>query len=249
MARRRKMDKNKKALTAMMVLSVFAGALVAVTAGGASGFNVIWDNGMDYNGGTSSQNDSSGYVTLCADDFIFTEQQTVRDVHWIGNYNPAEDGDFDWEIIFYNDNGTGNQPGSVITSFYFLNAETHETYIETLGDHNWYDYSVNLPAPVELAANTKYWISIQGIGSRPPQSYWAQYNGTIMLHEALFKSEFYSYPDWTNISSTFAPVPVNMCFQLTNGKAEVPALTPTGLLALVSLLSAITAVTIVRKRR
>jgi hypothetical protein len=240
------MTKRKNAITAMMVLSVLAGTLVAVSAGGASGSNVIWDNGMDYNGGTSSQNDSSGYVALCADDFIFTEKQTVRDVHWIGSYYPAEDGDFDWEIIFYTDNGTGNQPGSVITSFYFLNAETHETYIETLGNHNWYDYSVNLPTPVELAANTKYWISIQGIGSRPPQSFWATYNGTILLHEALFKSG--GYPDWTNMSSSVAPVPLNMCFQLTAG-AEVPALTPTGLLALISLLSAIAAVAIVRKRR
>ena len=232
-----------------MVLSVLAGTLVAVSAGGVSGYNVIWDNGMDYNGGTVSQNDTSGYVALCADDFIFTQKQTVRDVHWIGNYYPAEDGDFDWEIIFYTDNGTGNQPGSVITTFYFLNAETHETYIETLGDHNWYGYSVNLPAPVELAANTKYWISIQGIGSRPPQSYWAQYNDTILLHEALFKSESLGYPDWTNISSAVAPVPNNMCFQLTSGKAEVPALTPIGLIALVSLLSAIAVLTMRRKRR
>jgi hypothetical protein len=264
------MDTRTKALTAMMVLSVLAGTLVAVSAaleptissstgeprgrhalgaspdGGVLGYNVTWDNGMNYDFLGASQNDTVyPFECLLADDFIFTENQIVRDVHWIGGYwnGPPDDGDFDWEITFYNDNGTGNQPGTVIASFYFLNADTHETYFGP-----YYNYSVDLPAPVEFAANTKYWISVQGIGYFPPQSAWAMHYDPILLHQALFKSDYFGYHEWTNSSEVWGD-PYDMCFQLTGGEAEVPALTPIGLIALVSLLSAIAAVAIIRKRR
>jgi len=224
--------------------------------GGASEYTVIWDNGMNYTGLVSSQNDTnSSFECLTADDFSFTEKQIVRDVHWIGGYvNPPIDGNFDWEITFYNDNGTGNQPGTVIASFYFLNAETHETCIFT-GGFIINNYSVDLPTPIEFEANTKYWVSIQGIGYFPPRSGWARHTSPILLHEAVLKSDDFGYPDWTSWSVFPPPVPKDMCFQLTGGKAEVPgkaavpAFTPTGLIALVCLLSTIVAVAIVRKRR
>ena len=174
----------------------------------------------------------------------------MRDVHWIGGYFvPGTDGDFDWEITFYNDNGTGNQPGSVIASFYFPNAETHETYIGPSINGIAYDYSVDLPTPVEFAANTKYWISVQSIGYFPPNGGWANHPDPILLHEAVFKSDYFGYPDWTNFTLVSeVGEPRDMCFQLTGG-AEVPTLTPIGLIALISLLAAIAAIAIVRKRR
>ena len=268
---------SRKLMTLFVVL-IFAGTLVAVTAaveptissstgefrgvqalgaspgGGVSGYNVIWDNGMNYNNMGSTQNDTNmSLVSLIADDFIFTENQTVRDVHWIGGYwNPAEDGDFDWEITFYNDNGTGTEPGTVIASYYFPNAETHETYIgPAIGGGICYDYSVDLPTPVEFAANTKYWISIQGIGDLWPQSGWAMHTDSILLHEAVFKSDYvdWNFPNWTNTSTVF-DYPYDMCFQLTSGKPKAPTFTPIGLVALVSLLAAIAALSIkIRKRR
>jgi hypothetical protein len=264
---------SRKVMTLFIVL-IFAGTLVAVSAaleptissstgefrgvqalgtspgGGVSGYNVVWDNGMNYNNMGSTQNDTTILlVSLIADDFIFTEKQTVRDVHWRGGYyGPAEDGDFDWEIIFYNDNGTGNQPGTVIASYYYLNAETHETYIGLVGSGICYDYSVDLPKPVEFAANTKYWISIQGIGDLPPQSGWAMHTDSILLHEAVFKSAYFGFPDWTNTSTVWGE-PYDMCFQLTSGKTKAPLLTPIGLVALVAMLSAIAALTIRRKRQ
>jgi hypothetical protein len=240
------MDNSKTAIIAMMVLSMLFGLLLAVSAGG---YNVIWDNGMNYTGLLTSVNDTnSSYECLTADDFSFTEKQIVRDVHWIGGYVPPIDGNFNWEITFYNDSGTGNQPGTVIASFYFPNAETHETWIFT-GGFIINNYSVDLPTPIEFEANTKYWVSIQGIGYIPPQSGWARHTSPILLHEAVLKSDDLGYPAWTSWS-VFPPYgPRDVCFQLTGGKAEVPALTPIGLIALVSLLSAIAAVAIVRKRR
>ena len=137
----------------------------------------------------------------------------------------------------------------MIASFYFPNAETHETYIgPDMGSGICYDYSVDLPTPVEFVANTKYWISIQGIGDFPPQSGWAMHNDSILLHEALFKSVYFGYPNWTNGSTVYGS-PFDMCFQLTSGKTKAPLLTPIGLVALVSLLAAIAVLTMRRKRR
>lgn len=214
---------SRKVMT-LLVVMIFAVGLVAVSAaveptissssgefrgmralgaspgGGASGYNVVWDNGMNYDNMGSTQNDTNyPFVSLIADDFIFTENQIVRDVHWRGGYYiPAEDGDFDWEITFYTDNGTGNQPGTVIASFYFPNAETHETYIGPVFSGIAFDYSLDLPTPLEFAANTKYWISIQSIGYFPPNGGWAMHNDSILLHQAVFKSDYFGYPNWTN---------------------------------------------------
>jgi hypothetical protein len=265
------MDKKKIATTAMMVLSVlllFTATAVSATlepeistsigelrgmqflesGGGASEYNVIWDNGMPFNGLRSSQYEP-GFDCLNADDFFFTEKQIVRDVHWIGGYwnfiySEPYDANFAWEITFYNDNGTGNQPGAVITSFYFPSAETHVTKIFNTSSAIYNNYSVDLPTPIEFEANTKYWVSIQGIGYFPPQSGWAYHDSPLLLHEAVTKSEYFGYPDWTNVGA-------DMCFQLTGSKAEAEAstLTPIGLVALAGLLATLAVLTMRRKRR
>lgn len=249
------MDNSKTAITAMMVLSVlvlFTATTVSATfepeisistgelsvmqfldsGGGASEYTVIWDNGMNLNGLFASQNDDFiDFDCLPADDFSFTEKQIVRDVHWIGGYwnfiySAPYDANFDWEITFYNDNGTGNQPGTVIAIFYFPNAETHATNFYSTATAIYNSYSVDLPTPIVFDANTKYWISIQGIGDVPPQSGWAYHYSPILLHEAVVKSVWFGSPDWTSISEFFSIPSRDMCFQLTSGKAEVPALTP-----------------------
>jgi hypothetical protein len=272
------MDNSKTAITAMMALSVlvlftatavsatfepeisistgeFSGMQFLDSGGGASEYNVIWDNGMNFDGMISSQNDLMGFDCLPADDFSFTEKQIVRDVHWIGGYwnfySEPHDANFVWEITFYNDNGTGNQPGAVIAAFYFLNAETHVTKIFNTSTSIYYNYSVDLPTPIEFEANTKYWVSIQGIGYFPPQSGWAYHYSPLLLHEAVAKSAYFGYPDWTNVSEFSPPLTRDMCFQLTGSKAEAeaPALTPIGLIVLVTMLSAIAAVSIQLERR
>jgi len=183
---------------------------------GAAPKAVVWDNGMWYdNGGASQYDAASGLDPIIADDFQFATDQLVNDVHWIGVYfnGPPDDGDFDWEVKFYNDFGDGTKPGATIATYTFANADVNETLIEAFSGGGWYSYSVKVPK-LYFSANTKYWISIQGIGAYPPQSGWAMHSDQILLHEAVFKSVYFGYLDWTNSSIVWGD-PYDMCFQLT----------------------------------
>ena len=179
---------------------------------------VVWDNGMNYIGLGASQNDpASGLDPIEADDFMFTQDQLVNDVHWIGGYwvqgQDPYDGNFDWEVKFYNDIGDGTKPGAVIATYTFPNAQVNETLIESTYSY-FCSYSVDLPAPLSFMAGMKYWISIQGIGAYPPQSGWGMHDDPILLHQAVFKSVYFGFPNWTNSEDVFGYA-VDMCFQLT----------------------------------
>jgi len=179
---------------------------------------VVWDNGMNYDALGASQYDSDIQLDpIEADDFMFSMDQPVNDVHWIGGYwnGPPDDGNFDWEIKFYNDDGSLTKPGAEIATYYYANANVNETWIDGVpGDVNFYSYSVTLPSTMTFGAGVKYWISIQGIGIYPPQSGWGYHESPILLHQAVFKSVYFGYPDWVNTEVVFGG-PVDMCFQLT----------------------------------
>jgi hypothetical protein len=181
---------------------------------------VVWDNGMHYDGLLSAQDDPvEGLDSEPADDFMFDVDQPVSDVHWIGGYwSPPEDYDFDWRVTFYDDFGDGTKPGAVIASWVFPNSDVNETNIYL----NIYSYSVDLPTPMTFLVGTKYWITIQGIGAYPPYSGWGYHLDPILLHEGVFRSVYWGYPDWTDQS-------LDMCFQLTyeewpNHKMHFPQL-------------------------
>jgi len=174
---------------------------------------VVWDNGMWYTAlGTAQIDAAVPFESEPADDFMFDENQSVNDVHWIGGYwnGPPDDGDFDWKVTFYADFGDGTKPGALIASWVFPNANVNETLIETM----FYSYSVKLPVTLNFLADTKYWIAIQGIGDYPPQSGWATHQDQILLHECTFRSVYFGYPDWVNGSEIW-DVPTDLCFQLT----------------------------------
>jgi hypothetical protein len=181
---------------------------------------IVWDNGMDYVSMVASQLDTVYDLDpVVADDFILTApDNVVRDVHWIGGYwnGPPDDGNFDWEIIFYEDDGTGLFPGAVYAGpFLFPNADTDETLI----DAGYFSYSVDLPSDVTFTDSTKYWLSIQGIGDYPPQSGWAVHEDPQYLNTCVFKSVYFAYPDWTQSYDVWGYY-YDACFQLTD---DLPA--------------------------
>ena len=187
---------------------------------------ILWDNGMHYSGLVSCQWDAtSGLDSLAADDFHFEVTTVISDVHWISGYwNPGEDGDFDWNVSFYMDRGDGNAPGAKIYKQVFPNAEVHETFIEEISGTLYFSYWVDLVDPIPFTGGEKYWISIQGVGAFPPQSGMAGHNDTIVLHQDVFKSVYFGYPDWVNIEEIL-DVPADGCFQLTgDGEPVVPDL-------------------------
>jgi hypothetical protein len=191
---------------------------------------VVWDNGMHYENLLAAQieSDPSGIDAEPADDFEFATDQLVNDVHWIGGYfsGPPNDGDFDWRVTFYNDDGTGTKPGAVINTWDYSNAQVNETFIEYLNPSDpdlgaYYSYSVTLPSTLTFAAGTKYWMSVQGLGDTYPQSGWAFHENPILLHQAVFRSVYFSFPSWTNTTNVIGYA-VDMCFQLTYEGEEWP---------------------------
>ena len=142
---------------------------------------------------------------------MFEEDTDVYRVFWGGGYfgcnfaDGPKDYYFDWNITFFEDDGSGYHPGDVYAGpFTIPDAEIGKSQAVVndsgVGNGLWgVGYWAWLPDPVTFNADTKYWIAIYGIDEMFPQSAWAYHNeslGGILLNEANFKSEYFGYPDW-----------------------------------------------------
>jgi len=182
---------------------------------GPRGALTIYDNGMDYSGlGASQWDESFAFDPVSADDFILTDpgNVTIDYVYWRGGYWNGDPAPFDWNVTIYDDDGTGLAPGTEIVHYVFANADTHETLIELSGTSYFFDYWVELPTPLTVTVDTKYWISCQGVGLYPPQSGFAIHE-TILNAEGVLKSVYFGFPDWTPWS-VVSPPAKDFCFQL-----------------------------------
>jgi len=192
--------------------------------------SILWDNGMHYHGFFGSQWDPAYPLDVInADDFQFDEAKSITNVNWIGGYfNPCEDGDFDWNITFYTDGVEGNIPGEVFYKEIFPNSEVHETYIgffegpEDGLDSYIFSYWVDLAEPITFNSGQKYWISIQGLGAFPPQTHWALHIPSVN-HNVFIQSNYFGWPDWTDILDTPLSFSYDACFQLVGDGDPVAA--------------------------
>jgi len=182
--------------------------------------NVLWDNwNEDYSGGIAAQHEPLGtpdrFDAFPADDFMFDENTDIYRVYWGASYfncnyvEGPKDYHFDWNITFFEDDSTGNNPGDVYAGPFILHdadiGRSWEVVNETGIDGGLYGFGLNgwLPDPVTFNADTKYWITIYGINEMFPQTGLARHTeslGGILLHEAKFKSDYLGFPEWTNIS-------------------------------------------------
>jgi len=191
---------------------------------------VLWDNGMHYYNYFGSQWDPEYPLDIInADDFQFEETTIITSVNWIGGYfNPCEDGDFDWNVSFYTDGVDGDIPGEIIYKEIFLNEDVHETYVgffegpEEIYNSYIFSYTVNLAEPISFNAGEKYWLSIQGLGAFPPQTHWALHIPAIE-HNIFIKSNYFDWPEWTDITETIVGTPCDACFQLLGEGTPVEA--------------------------
>jgi len=187
---------------------------------------VLWDNGLHYTGSIRSVwDDLWPWESLGADDFQFEETTVVTDVHWMGGYwYPREDGDFDWNVSFYMDRGDGMAPGEKIYEEVFPNAMVHETFIEEIWNGWMFSYWVDLADAVTFTGGEKYWISIQGVGNYPPDSYWGCHS-PLVDHVLVWKSPLDGVLDWTDCTELFYGNALDFSFQLTgDGEPVVPDL-------------------------
>jgi len=179
---------------------------------------LVWDNVVGVHGADGGvivavvRPDGIAYP---ADDFELSTSQNVNSVLWQGGYFQCElaqgliDYNWDWRILFWDDCGDGSHPGNEIHNWTIpsasINRELWYTWTNASNGRQYWvaNYSADLPQIVTFNANTKYWITIQGIGAYPPQACWCRHNnsvGGIKLHEAVIKAELWGYPNWTNIS-------------------------------------------------
>jgi len=185
--------------------------------------SIIWNNGSTVSGGTaaSSQKDTVyPFVSQVADDFQFTQDMLVTDVHWWGYiWNPVQEYDpMPFYIYIYADNGTGNaptgggmgDPSPTALATYFFPSVTGLP----LDANGFHEYNVNLSPSFTATAGVKYWIAIQAKFPYPPQWGWAQTSG-IQLHQAVQGFPLLGMAFWTNISPT-----IDMAFYLTGEIAQ-----------------------------
>lgn len=200
---------------------------------------VVWDNiNPYYKAAYHAQDDppeTAQWDSFPADDFQFDEE---TDVHWVWwamcywNCNYADgpkDYHYDWNITFYKDDGTGNRPGDIYAGpFTIADADifkSKEVANETGLSYGWWAayMGVLFSEPVTFLSDTKYWISIYSIGPHYPQSGWYCHNGSygypIKLHEGVFKSSQWGYPDWTDFTIVGGE-PLDMAFIL--GGEQLP---------------------------
>ncbi len=180
---------------------------------------VIWDNGGSNAGYylASSQNDAVyPFVSQTADDFMFTEDMLVTDVHWWGGFwngPPDEVEPCPFYIYIYADDGTGNAPTgagmpdpapTALASYYFPGVSGLP-----LDPNGYYEYDVDLSPPFSAAAGVKYWIAIQADFPYTPQWGWTDTDG-IHLHQATQGFPLLGVVFWTDLDPA-----VDVAFYLT----------------------------------
>ena len=190
-------------------------------------YGMVWDNGLQYHGYVPAQWDEvRNFDAYPADDFQFQDDTTVRYVNWVGGYfnTNYQQGNLDWSLAFYQDSGDGNIPGALYAGPYqFTPTMCNPVLLEDTGSNTYYQYSVELPEDVEFIGGEKYWISSWGVGTYPPQTAAAGHNDSILLHQAVYKSDYFGYSDWTDGEDvSWIGVPSDACFQLITPSLEVP---------------------------
>lgn len=217
---------------------------------------VIWDNGASNPIVASTSQFDANFSSQTADDFVLPAgpggepQWLITGIRWRGSYqdttfppdaSPPMDAQFDFNILFYTDNGTGNAPTggtgdptpTALQVDFLPNADVNETFLGTPdGSIANFSYEATLNAPFLADASTKYWLSVQSVGDRQPQWFW---NGSTsqQLHQGVIGFVPTGIHFWTNLSQVIQPNPIDLSFELTGVPVPEPttaALLMSGLL-------------------
>jgi hypothetical protein len=168
---------------------------------------IVWDNTLNYFALYRGEV-GSGVTSELADDFMFSVDQKVNDVHWIGGYwgGTAET---PWCIKFFED--AGNKPGDDFAGPFCFDWDE----ISKVPEGSYWLMNVDIPT-VTFSGGQKYWIAIYAEGSAdPPYAGWAAHLSPIILHEGLWRWPEYGYNDWTPTGTITGYGPADFAFQLT----------------------------------
>ena len=152
--------------------------------------DVIFDNGGDPVGETGHTMDTF----VPAEDFILDNDFVMTDVHFVVIDVTPEDFQTEYEYFIFSD-GAG-EPGDLIASGDAINL--------VLGDRSdftrfvWFD----LEEPVELEADTIYWLGLHAISDTSSGIGWVF--GSEGFGSQTLQSEGGTFDNWTNFNSVHA---------------------------------------------
>jgi hypothetical protein len=189
---------------------VVAGSALAINpslmAGGGgtqnvinSGRDVVWSEPVDLEGLIASSEviGSVGLETELANDFFLTADNTITLARWWGGYwnnNGCSDIGYatNWNIRFYDDGGC--VPLTALAEY--LGAFSNETNVYCQGGFYpifRYEFAVSMP----ITGNTLYWFGAQVADHVFPPQCGRVASGAVVGCDSVFKSVYFSYPDWT----------------------------------------------------
>lgn len=195
---------------------------------------LVWDNGVGYKVGMLAAQYFPGDLdAFPADDFQLTDTYNINSVFWQGGYYNTQyasgnhDYNFNWNITFFT-NAAGDKPGAVYTTYALPNASITRQFWYSTSTSWRANYTVTLSPPIKIYANQKYWLTIYAYNATFPQSGWCRHNqsvGGIKLHEGMFKSAYFGFPDWVNTSNPgLIGMPCDFNYQLFGDIAPTPIL-------------------------
>ncbi len=157
-----------------------------------------WSQTFDLNGNKISSEIIGAFdlESELADDFRIPagSGQIARVVGWGGPYNWAP-GDPDvtaFNLYFYDDGGC--VPANRIQTYL---AQTGSVTFIGYDGFGFPTYQCAFDVAVTVVPDTIYWWSLQAADHVFPPQWGRQQAHSVMQCDAMFRSEFFSYPDWT----------------------------------------------------
>jgi hypothetical protein len=193
------------ALTFMVAGSAFAITPSVMGGGGGTqnildtGRTVYWSEPPDLEGLIASSEIIGQFAleTEIANDFYLANDATISVAKWWGGYynnNSCSDVGYatDWNLRFYDDGGC--VPLNTLAEF--VGAFAHETFIYCQGGlYPIFCYSADVS--FTLLANTLYWFGCNASDHAFPPQVGRVASGGVVGCDSVFKSVYFSYPDWT----------------------------------------------------
>lgn len=228
---------NKKIIGILVMMLLIATAVVtAVSTKNENIYNIIdenivWDNGMNYDGiGTTQWDETINFDWYGADDVLFVEDTKVCLIRTINGYfdEDYQQAKFNWTFLIYLDRGDGNAPGDIFAGpFNYTHDMCNPVLINDTGSEIYYEFTIELPDTIIFLGGQKYWLSFWGVGALPTFCGAGYHFDPIKLHQGVGKSVYMGYPDWQNIEDVSSEVdfPIDGCFQLlTSSPPTIPVI-------------------------
>jgi hypothetical protein len=166
---------------------------------------VCWSQGPNLDGLIASSEviGAFGLETELANDFLPNAGGYIDNARWWGgyyNYIPGDPLVCDFNLRFYDD--AGCVPGAVICEYIIVSNNANETFIYDQFGFPVYEYNWDMCCPV--AQDNLYWFVAQA-GDHPFPPQWGRLEaaGGVQLCDTVFRSAFFSYPDWVPAVDVF----------------------------------------------